>query len=103
MKEIDFNDFKALKDEKAIVYFGANWCRDCKFAKPILQDLAKEFKDICFYEVDVDKDENIRDLMSIRHIPTILFLHNLQEFSQRLVEPKSKDEIYKLVLNLNNA
>lgn len=103
MKEINFNDFKALKDKKAIVYFGANWCRDCKFAKAILQDLAKEFTNICFYEVDVDKDESIRDLMTICHIPTILFLFNLKEISQRLVEPKSKDEIYKLVLDLNNA
>lgn len=95
MKEIDFQNFNDLKYNSSVVVFGAPWCKDCRFAEPILEELSNEYKNINFYHINVDKDEKIREIMQIRHIPTILYLKNGEEVYQRIVEPKSKIEIEK--------
>ncbi|BCX78601.1 co-chaperone YbbN [Campylobacter sp. 19-13652] len=95
MKEIDFEQFEQeFKSGVKVFYFGAPWCRDCKFAKPILEELAGKFADrASFFAIDVDKEEGVRDAMGIRHIPTILFVRDGAEQGQRLVEPKSREAI----------
>ena len=95
MRELNFLEFeKEFKNGVKVFSFGAPWCRDCKFAKPILEELSKEYAGkIEFFSIDVDKEEGIRDAMAIRHIPTILFVKDGVEQGDRLVEPKSKELI----------
>lgn len=101
MKEIDYKSFLEIKDNATcVIAFGAPWCRDCKIAEPFLQELNNKYPNISFYHVDVDKDENIRAELNIRHIPTILFLKNGEEVYQRVVEPHSISLIEAGVLKL---
>ncbi|MCI6988299.1 MAG: thioredoxin family protein [Campylobacter sp.] len=98
VNEIKFDEFKTLKD--GVFSFGANWCRDCKFAKPLLESLSDEFEGVKFYEINIDENDDIRGELGIAHIPTILFLKDGKEICDRVVEPKNKDEIKKGVLDL---
>lgn len=101
MKEISFADFEIIYKSGVNVFsFGAPWCKDCKKAEPMLKELAKEFCDICFYEINVDKNDGVRDLMSIRHIPTILFVKDGVEVCKRVVEPQSIEVIKECILKL---
>lgn len=100
MKKINFSDYNSCLSGSYVVSFGADWCRDCRFAKPILEELSKKYENINFFEVDVDEDEKIRDTMGIRHIPTILFLKDGVEVCERLVEPRSANIIEECVKKL---
>lgn len=102
MKEINFDEFNhEFKNGTKVFYFGAPWCRDCKFAKPILEELSKEYSGkVEFFAIDVDKEEGVRDAMNIRHIPTILFVRDGLEQGQRLVEPKNREVIANKVAEL---
>lgn len=102
MKEISFDEFNAeFKSGVKVFSFGAPWCRDCKFAKPILDELAKEYAGrVNFFSIDVDKEEGVRDMMGIRHIPTIIFVRDGIEQGERLVEPKSREAIEARVAEL---
>lgn len=103
MKEISFDEFKVIFEKGINVFsFGAPWCKDCKKAEPMLKELAKEFCDIGFYEINVDKNDGVRDLMSIRHIPTILFVKNGVEVCKRVVEPQDINTIKECILKLKD-
>lgn len=101
MKNLTFDEFKDVsKSGVCVVAFKAAWCKDCKIATPMLIKLSKKYPEVDFYEIDIDKEEGIRDTMSIRHIPTIIFLKDGDEICSRVVEPRSIDEIENCVKRL---
>lgn len=94
MKVLNQDEIKnVMSSGSGIVYFGAPWCKDCKFAKPILEELEKAYSNINFYDVNVDDSEGVRDEYAIRHIPTIFYLKDGKEIYDRVVEPRSKSSI----------
>lgn len=102
MKEIMFNQFdEVFKKGLNVFVFGAPRCKDCRFIEPMLLELSKEFSDIGFYGIDVDKNDGVMDKMGIRRIPTILFVKDGVEMHERVVEPQNikliKEGIEKLV------
>lgn len=101
MKNLTFDEFKDVsKSGSCIVAFGATWCKDCKIAMPILMELSNKYPKVGFYGVDIDKEDGIRDAMSIRHIPTIVFLKDGDEICSRIVESKNIDEIEDCIKKL---
>lgn len=97
MREILFDKFEVEFKNGGVFVFGAPWCKDCKLIQPMLQELCNEYNGINFYTINVDKDEKIREIMNIRHIPTILFVKDGKEISKRLVEPQSKRDIEDII------
>ena len=84
-------DFKSeIGDGFVIADFYAPWCGDCVRIKPILEDLAKDYK---VHFVNIDERENLSKAFEISRIPTLIFFKNGVEVGNRLVEPKSKAEI----------
>ena len=84
-------DFKReIGDGFVIVDFYAHWCGDCVRIKPILEDLAKDYK---VHFVNIDEQESLAGIFEISRIPTLIFFKNGVEVGNRLVEPKSKAEI----------
>jgi len=68
-------DWKYLGDKPCIIDFYADWCRPCKMVAPILDELAKEYKDdIVIYKVDTEKERELAATFGIRSIPSILFV-----------------------------
>lgn len=73
--EADLESQVPKNDKPVIVDFYADWCAPCKMVSPILEQLAKDFEGrIDFYKVDVDTQTDLAHLLTIRSIPTILFL-----------------------------
>ena len=59
----------------AIVDFYAGWCGPCRVLAPVLEELARTYRDqIIVYKVDVDQCEALADAYEIRSIPTTLFI-----------------------------
>lgn len=58
-----------------LVDFSAEWCRPCKMQKPIIDELAKEYKGKINVEfVDIDKNKAMADKYKIEAIPVQVFL-----------------------------
>lgn len=56
-----------------VIDFYADWCAPCKKVAPILDQLAQEYsKDIQFYKVNTDKEQELAQVFGIRSIPTIM-------------------------------
>ena len=100
MTKINKENYKeSVANAACVVIFTAPWCRDCMVLKPILERLEPEFSDkINFFAVDFDTEENLKDELNIRRIPTMIFYKNGEETGQRLVEPDSQ-EVVKTALS----
>ena len=75
IKEIDSKELKKIiKDsKKVLVDCYADWCGPCKMLGPIIEQLAKEVKDVEFYKINVDEDEDISEEYGISAIPNMLY------------------------------
>ncbi len=78
-------NFKKIVEEskgKMLVDCFATWCGPCKMLSPILDELAKENKDIKFYKLDVDENPITSEEYQIMTIPTILIFNDGKLISQ---------------------
>ncbi len=76
-KVFDFEknaEWKFAGERPAIIDFYADWCGPCRMVAPILEDLAKQYKDkIDIYKVDTEQEQELAAMFGIRSIPSILF------------------------------
>lgn len=64
--------FKGTKP--VIIDFYADWCNPCKMVAGVLEELSNEYPAIDFYKVDIDTENELASIFSIRSIPSILFI-----------------------------
>lgn len=89
----------------AIIDFYADWCGPCQVVKPILDELADEYKGkVNIFRVDTEKEEELSAVFGIRSIPSILFIPSTptqQPMMQAGALPKSalKEIIEKELLS----
>lgn len=73
--DIESRELKYLGTKPAIVDFTATWCGPCRSIAPILEEIAREYKDdIIIYKVDVDKCGDVAHAFGISSIPAILYI-----------------------------
>ncbi len=59
----------------AVIDFYTEWCGPCKMMAPIVKKMAADRAgEIDFYKVDIDKEQELAELLGIRSIPTFLFI-----------------------------
>lgn len=64
-------------DRLILLDFYATWCAPCKQMDPILKELTREYPNVDFYKIDVDKNE-FAEIMEIKAMPTYMFIKNGQ-------------------------
>lgn len=95
IESIDTAQFnEAIKQGCIVVDFTAPWCPDCRHIDPMLDILEKEFAGkVSFYKVSFDTQTDLKNTLNIRKIPTLIFYKNGEEVGERLIEPRSIDDI----------
>ncbi|MBN1950642.1 MAG: thioredoxin, partial [Bacteroidales bacterium] len=69
-----FNETVIQSDKPVIVDFWAEWCGPCRMVGPILEDIARDYKDkVIVTKLNVDHNPQVTLKFGIRNIPTMLF------------------------------
>lgn len=77
----------------AMVDFWAEWCGPCRIVGPVVEELAKVYKDkIKIVKMDVDKNRETPIKFGIRNIPTLILFKDGQ-VTQTLVGAQPKNHI----------
>ena len=92
--EKDFNEI--IKGRKVLVDFYADWCGPCKMISPIVEEVARENKDVEVLKVNVDNFENIAREYKVMSIPTLIVFEEGKEKSKS-IGFIDKDEIINLI------
>lgn len=94
-------DFQThIKQGVCVVEVSAPWCPDCRKIEPILKNLEEQYSDVRFILLDFDSNEELRNELGIRRIPTLIFYKNGEEVLERLVEPDNKLPIENSIKSL---
>lgn len=96
--EVTDETFEAeiMNSEKpALVDFWAEWCGPCRMVGPVVEELAKEYKDkIKVAKLDVDKNRKTPVKFGIRNIPTLMLFKG-GEVAKTIVGAQPKSSIEK--------
>ncbi len=60
-----------IKEGLVLVDFNATWCGPCRQLKPVLEEVAKENKDIKIISVDVDDNQDLSREYGVMTIPNL--------------------------------
>lgn len=84
-----------IKEGIVVVDFFAEWCGPCKMLAPVLIEISKEMKDVRFYKVDIDKDNELVKRFNVLSVPTLLLFKDGVLVSKTLgYSPKNLIEIF---------
>ncbi|MEK6914581.1 MAG: thioredoxin [Nanoarchaeota archaeon] len=72
----EFNRIVSNGHKLVVVDFFADWCMPCLMMAPVIEELAKNMKDIKFVKIDVDENSELSEKYEIRSIPTLIFFKN---------------------------
>lgn len=98
MIEIEERDFEKIleksKEKLIFIDFYADWCMPCKILKPIIENVEKLYQDknIEFFKINIDKNQNLANKFNILSIPTLVLLKNKKEID-RIIGVLPKDKI----------
>ncbi len=58
-----------------LIDFYATWCAPCRMFAPVLAKTAEEYGGrVEFYKIDIDSEPDLAVQLSVRSIPTLLFI-----------------------------
>lgn len=85
---------EVLNSERPVlVDFYADWCGPCKMMGPVVEELAKELKDIAKVgKINVDENQDLAMQYNVMSIPTLIIFKEGKE-AHRLVGVRDKSEL----------
>ena len=61
-----------LAKGKYVLFFTAGWCSDCRFIKPAMPEIEKDFPEFTFLQVDRDENIDLAAELNIFGIPSFV-------------------------------
>lgn len=105
MKELGSNT--AILDEvekpgKKMLFFSADWCSDCRFIKPAMPEIEKDFPDYEFVAVDRDKNLEVAQDMGVFGIPSFIAFNDGKEVGRFVnKDRKTKQQVEDFINGLH--
>ena len=80
-----------------ILQFSTTFCSECRTAKAIVKDVAKDSKDITYVEVDAESNLDLVRRVDIRSTPTTIFLDSKGFEIARAKGAPKRDQLIKAI------
>lgn len=88
---------RVISGEKPLlVDFWAPWCGPCQMMAPILEELAKELKEVIIGKVNINKNPEIPKKYHVMSVPTFLLFKGGKVVGQ-LIGAVSKDSLTDMI------
>lgn len=89
---------EVLKSELPVfVDFWSSWCPPCKMVEPIVDKIAKEYKDkVKVGKINVDQNRGVINKYTIKGVPTFIVFKEGQE-QHRLVAAQTENNLKDLI------
>jgi len=98
VEEINSNEFnEIIKNGNVFVDFYADWCYPCKMMMPVVDEIEGELKDVSFYKINVDNNEDIAIKYNVQSIPRFLVFKD-GELKGTFVGGREKEQLLSEVL-----
>ena len=85
-----------------LVDYWAEWCGPCKMLAPVLEEVSEEYAGkVDIYKINVDEEEELASLFSIRSIPTLIFIEKngtMHRSQGAMGKPQLKEAIESILL-----
>ena len=95
-------NFRFIGNKPAVIDFYAEWCGPCKMLAPVLEEVSEEYAGkVDIYKINVDEEEELASLFSIRSIPTLIFIEKngtMHRSQGAMGKPELKEAIEKILL-----
>ncbi|WP_318766972.1 thioredoxin family protein [Lactiplantibacillus carotarum] len=70
---------KRIAKGNYVVYFGADWCRECQYIRPKLPAIEHHFPAYKFLKADRDENTQLCLDLEVRGLPSFIGFHNGEE------------------------
>jgi len=92
----NFKSEVLLSDKPVLLDFWASWCGPCRMVLPIVEEIAKEQKDIKVGKINVDEEPDLAAQFGVMSIPTLVVVKDGKIVNQA-IGARSKDAILALL------
>ena len=88
--DANFKQEVIQNDKVTLIDLWAEWCGPCRMMTPVVEELAKEYKDrVVVGKLNVDDNPEVPTQYNVRGIPTFLLFKN-GELKEKIVGAQSK-------------
>lgn len=88
--DANFQQEVLQNDKVTLIDLWAEWCGPCRMMTPVVEELAKEYKDrVVVGKLNVDDNPDVPMQYNVRGIPTFLLFKN-GELKEKIVGAQSK-------------
>jgi thioredoxin 1 len=80
-------------EEPVLLLIYAAWCGDCRRIMPVIKDCSEmpEFKQVCFRQMDVDKNPQTKKYLNVERYPTLYLFSQGRKVAERTAEAPAEE------------
>ncbi|WP_423062802.1 thioredoxin family protein [Candidiatus Paracoxiella cheracis] len=71
----NFDDVIA-KHDLIVIDFGAQWCAPCRSFEKVISQVAEQYPDVMFGNVDIDAEKDLAQEFHILSVPSVMILRD---------------------------
>ena len=92
-----------LSNKLCVIDIYADWCAPCRALAPALEELEREYPQVKFCKINVDKARNLAEIFNVSSIPLVAIVRDntYLDFSEGLVPKENISQLIEGYLTEN--